>query len=91
MSRFGIQNCSNELELDYRQNGNQLRVSAARTPMLFEGILFHPWDHVSSVRKENYLKPTPSHSLAGISEEAEKGKQRPTKLRLVYCSLLIRT
>lgn len=43
------------------------------------------------MRKENYLNPKLSHSFAGISEEEKKSKQRPIKLGLVYCSLLIRT
>lgn len=42
--------------------------------MPFGEILLRPWDGGISVREENFLNPTPSHSLAGISEEAEKGK-----------------
>jgi len=60
--------------LDCRWNRSQLRGSAAVRPVPFGGILSHPWDHVISMEKENYLNPMPSHNLAGISEEARKGR-----------------
>lgn len=87
----GIPAVGGSTVLDYRQNRTWLWGSAVRGRCHSEAYVSIPWEQVISVGEENYLNPTQSHSLAGISEEAEKGKQRPTMLRLVYCSLLIRT